>query len=91
MEFPAWLKNFDAARWWQAAIVVGIASSCLPHSRPDRAVSLSLALREYSAASVNGRSTARKIEIRRGGTLTTYERANRPQGLCWLASELSLH
>jgi hypothetical protein len=75
-----WLKNFDVQRWWKAAIVVGLA-----------VIVAALAIKERDIVVVGFGVVAcgfgewmnhrMETEIRHGGTLTTFERKNRPLGL----------
>jgi hypothetical protein len=80
MDFPAWLKNFDLARWWQAAIVVGVVVLLAALAAGQSGIAI-IGLAGVFCGFGEWMNHRKEMENRRGGTLTTYERANRPQGL----------
>jgi hypothetical protein len=80
MDIPNWLKNFDFARWWQAAIVVGVVTLLAALAAGERGIAI-IGLAGVFCGFGEWMNHRKEMQIRHGGTLTTYERVNRPQGL----------
>jgi hypothetical protein len=80
MDFPEWLKKIDLERWCNLAIAIGVVFVIASLAANDHAVAImGLAIMAFGFGErFNHRM---EMEIRPGGTLTTYERRNRPQGL----------
>jgi hypothetical protein len=79
-----WLKNFidklDLGRWWKVAIVIGVAILFGALAAEDRDMivfGIAVTLCGFGEW-LNHRM---ETEFRHGGTLTTFERVNRPLGL----------
>jgi hypothetical protein len=89
MDLPGWLKNFDLARWWQAAIVVGIVVLLAALAAGERGIAI-IGLAGVFCGFGEWMNHRKEMEISRLGTLTTYERANRPQGLVLVALGVAL-
>jgi hypothetical protein len=79
-----WLKGFagklDLARWWKVAIVVGLAILLAALAAKDRDV-IVIGLAIVACGFGESFNHPMETEIRHEGTLTTFERANRPLGL----------
>jgi hypothetical protein len=79
-----WLKSFvekfDIQRWWKAAFFAGLAILVTAIAAKDdcfKVIGLGIMVFGWGEW-LNHRM---ETEIRHGGTLTTYERINRPLGL----------
>ncbi len=79
-----WLKSFaeklDLARWWKVAIVVGLAILLAALAAKDRDI-IVIGLAIIACGFGEWLNHRMETEIRHGGTLTTFERVNRPLGL----------
>lgn len=79
-----WLKGFvekfDLGRWWKVAIVIGLAILLGALAAKDRdMIVLGIAITCCGFGEwLNHRM---ETEVRRGGTLTTFHRHNRPIGV----------
>jgi len=80
MDFPSWLKKFDLARWWQAAIVVSLVTLLAALAAGQNGFAM-IGLAGVLCGFGKWMNHRKEMEIRPSGTLTTYERANRTQGL----------
>jgi hypothetical protein len=70
-----------AERWWNLAIAIGVAfalASLVVDNHPSAILGVAIMAFGFGER-FNHRMG--EMEIRPGGTLTTYERHNRPQGL----------
>jgi hypothetical protein len=83
MDAPEWLKKIDLQRWWNLAIAIGFVLVLASLAASDHAIAIiGIAIMVFGFGErFNHRM---EMEIRPGGTLTTYERHNRPQGLALL-------
>jgi hypothetical protein len=79
-----WLKGFaeklDSARWWKVAIAVGLAILLGALAAEDRDFEV-IGLGILACGFGEWFNHRMETEIRQGGTLTTFERVNRPLGL----------
>ena len=79
-----WLKSFveklDLARWWKVAIVVGLAILLAALAAKDRDLVV-IGLGIIACGFGEWLNHRMEVETMRGGTLTTFERVNRPIGL----------
>lgn len=75
-----WLKGLDLGRWWIAAIALGIVIIVAAVAAKDYAVIL-IGLGIIAAGFGEWMNHRMETEIRKDGTLTTFERKNRALGL----------
>ncbi len=75
-----WLKGFDLRRWWIAAIPVGVVIAVASIAAKDHAVTL-IGLAIVTVGFGEWMNHRMETEIRKDGTLTTFERNNRALGI----------
>jgi hypothetical protein len=79
-----WLKELDLQRWWIAAIAVGLVVIVAALTAKNNAVAI-IGFGIIACGFGEWFNHRMEIQIIHGGTLTTYPRFNRSQGLALVA------
>jgi hypothetical protein len=77
---PSWLEKLDLQRWWKVAIAVGVAIVVPAVSVKDQGFAL-IGLGVIALGFGEWMNHRMETQIKYSGTLTTFERVNRPMGL----------
>lgn len=75
-----WLSKLDLGRWWKVTIAAGIAMIVPAIAAKDHGFAL-IGLGVIALGFGEWMNHRMEKQIRHGGTLTTFERVNRPVGL----------
>ncbi len=80
-----WLRNFDLRRWWIAAIAVGVAVLVPASATKDHDIAI-IGFGIVACGFGEWMNHRMETEIKNNGTLTTFPRVNRLQGIVLVAS-----